>query len=116
VRPDFVAYFNQLAPVPERVLAESDLDWGQDLDRLARRLEEVGANEVHLKYFGSALLEKAGLPTYWDLDARAPVKGWVAISVHYLYLEHAHDGSFDWLKRYTPRERVGKSIDLFYIE
>ena len=116
-RPDYIAYFNQFAGShPERILAESDLDWGQDLDRLARRLREVDAKEVSLKYFGSALLEKAGLPTYWDLDAHKPAKEWVAISVHYFYLEHAKDGSFDWLKRYTPRERVGKSIDLFYIE
>ena len=115
-RPDFLAYFNQFAGTrPERVLAESDLDWGQDLDRLSRRLHDLGAKEVTLKYFGSALLEKAALPTYWDLDPRKPAKGWIAISVHYLYLEHAHDGSFDWLKRYTPRERIGKSIDLFYI-
>jgi hypothetical protein len=115
--PDYMAYFNQFAGgQPERILAESDLDWGQDLDRLSRRLRELEAKEVSLKYFGSALLENAALPTYWDLDARKPVKGWVAISVHYLYLEHAHDGSFDWLKRYTPRKRVGKSIDLFYIE
>lgn len=116
-QPDFIAYFNQLAgSQPERVLAESDLDWGQDLDRLSRRLGELQMKEVSLKYFGSALLEKAALPTYWDLDARQPVKGWVAISVHYRFLENAHDGSFEWLKRYTPRERIGKSIDLFYIE
>jgi hypothetical protein len=114
--PDYLAYFNQFAPVPERILAESDLDWGQDLDRLSRRLRELKVPEVHLKYFGSALLEEAHLPTYWDLDAHNPVRGWVAISVHYRVLEHAHDGSFDWLNRYTPRERIGKSIDLFYID
>ena len=117
IRPDYLAYFNQFAGShPERILAESDLDWGQDLDRLSRRLKKVQAKEVTLKYFGSALLEKAGLPTYWDLDALKPAKGWVAISVHYFYLEHAKDGSFDWLKRYTPRERIGKSIDLFFID
>jgi 4-amino-4-deoxy-L-arabinose transferase-like glycosyltransferase len=115
--PDYVAYFNQVAgSKPERILAESDIDWGQDLDRLSQRLRELNAPEVHIKYFGSALLEKAGLPTYWDLNAQTPDKGWVAISVHYLYLEHAKDGSFDWLKRYSPRERIGKSIDLFFIE
>jgi hypothetical protein len=117
VHPDYIAYFNQFAgSAPERILAESDIDWGQDLDRLARRLREVNAPEVHIKYFGSALMEKAGLPTYWDLNAQTPDKGWVAISIHYRYLEHAHDGSFDWLRRYTPRERIGKSIDLFFIE
>ncbi len=116
-RPDFIAYFNPLVGSrTERVLAESDLDWGQDLHRLALRMQEIGTPEMHLKYFGSALVQNAGLPTAWDLDAHEPVKGWVAISVHHLYLQHAKDGSFDWLKRYTPRERVGKSIDLFFIE
>ena len=115
--PDYLAHFNLFAgSKPEAILAESDLDWGQDLDRLSRRLKELNAPEVHIKYFGSALLEKAGLPTYWDLNAQTPDKGWVAISVHYLYLEHAKDRSFDWLKRHTPRERIGKSIDLFFIE
>ena len=31
---------------PEKILVDSDLDWGQDLKRLAKRLHEVGAQEV----------------------------------------------------------------------
>lgn len=114
--PDYLAHFNELAGAhPERILAESDLDWGQDIGRLSRRLKELNVPAVAIKYFGSAPLESAGLPPYREIDPSNPTTGYIAISVHYLYLEHAKDGSFDWLKRYTPRERIGKSIDLFYI-
>lgn len=114
--PDYLAWFNQLAPHPERVLAESDLDWGQDLERLSRRVRERGIQNLSIAYFGSALMQTSGLPHYEILDPRQPARGWVAISVHHLYLTHAKDGSYGWLKHYTPVERVGKSIDLFYIE
>jgi hypothetical protein len=114
--PDYLAYFNQFAPRPELILAESDLDWGQDLERLSRRLKERKVPEVSIAYFGSALMQTAGLPPYHPLDPRQPTRGYVAISVHHLYLTHAKDGSYDWLKQYTPIERIGKSIDLFFIE
>jgi hypothetical protein len=114
--PDYLAWFNQLAPQPERVLAESDLDWGQDLERLSRRVRDRGIPRLSIAYFGSALMQSSGLPHYEILDPQRPVRGWVAISVHHLYLTHAKDGSYGWLKQYTPVERVGKSIDLFYIE
>ncbi|MFM2124912.1 MAG: hypothetical protein RL328_1363, partial [Acidobacteriota bacterium] len=115
-QPDFLAHFNELAGNrPERYLAESDLDWGQDLDRLARRLRAQQVPSVAIRYFGSAFLETAGLPEYRELDPHTPTTGWIAISAHYLYLEHARDGSYDWLTRYEPRQHVGKSIDLFYI-
>ena len=36
--PDYLPYFNELAgSQPERILVDSDLDWGQDLLRLGRR-------------------------------------------------------------------------------
>jgi len=114
--PDYLAYFNQLAPHPEQILAESDLDWGQDLERLSRRLKERNVNQLTIAYFGSALMQTSGLPTYEFLDPVKPSRGWIAISLHHLYLTHSKDGSYDWLKKYTPVERIGKSIDLFFIE
>ncbi len=45
--PDYLAYTNELAgSAPEKILADSDLDWGQDMKRLAERLRAVGATEV----------------------------------------------------------------------
>ncbi|MEP6963355.1 MAG: hypothetical protein ABI995_14835, partial [Acidobacteriota bacterium] len=79
------------------------------------RLHELKADRVAIACFGSALLEKADLPTYMPIDPQHPITGFVAISLHHRKITHAFDGSYAWLEKYTPRERIGKSIDLFYI-
>jgi len=65
--PHYLAYFNLLVG-PEngyRVLVDSSLDWGQDLDTLQRDLRErTGHEPVYLSYFGSAD------PMFHDLDVR----------------------------------------------
>jgi hypothetical protein len=114
--PDYLAYFNPIVRHPERVLAESDLDWGQDLHRLAARLQSLGVQDVAIRYFGTAPLDRVGLPPYRFLSPTVPTTGFVAISVHDLVMSNAQDGSFEWLKSYTPIELVGKSIYLFHIE
>ncbi len=114
-RPDYLAYFNQFAGArPEEILCESDLDWGQDLHRLSQRLKDLRVEHVSIKYFGTAPLEKAGLPPFSILSPGVPAtRGYVAVSVRYLYLEYAKNGSFGWLKRRTPSEKIGKSIYLY---
>jgi 4-amino-4-deoxy-L-arabinose transferase-like glycosyltransferase len=115
--PDYLAYFNRAAGEhPERILAESDLDWGQDLQRLGSRLKVLGIKEVSLCYFGSAPLEAAGLPVYRAVSPTQKTTGYVAISARYLNLGYARDGSYGWLRNYTPLERVGRSIFLYRID
>jgi dolichyl-phosphate-mannose-protein mannosyltransferase len=114
--PDYMAHFNEFAGShPEKILCESDLDWGQDLDRLRRRLNERGIQEFSIAYFGTARLDQAGLPPYQFLSPTQPTHGYVAVSLHELNIDYRKDGSFGWLKAYTPIERIGKSIDLFYV-
>jgi hypothetical protein len=114
--PDYMAYFNPLASAhPENVLCETDLDWGQDVHRLAERLRALGVTHILMKCFGDAPLELAGLPPYQELSPNVPASGYVAISVCYLKGEHAKEGAYDWLKRYQPLERVGRSIFLYDI-
>ena len=114
--PDYLAHFNEFAGShPETILCESDLDWGQDLHRLSLRLKERGIEEFSIAYFGTALLHKAGLPHYELLSRTEPSRGYIAVSLHRLNIDYKKDGSFAWLKSYTPVERIGKSIDLFYI-
>jgi hypothetical protein len=117
-RSDELAYFNQFAGShPERILAESDLDWGQDLYLLSGRLKELGVDHVSIKYFGTAPLDNADLPPHSTLSADVPTThGYAAISVRYLTLEYAKDGSFDWLKNREPLEIVGKSIYLYNLD
>jgi hypothetical protein len=114
--PDYLASFNLLAGShPERILAESDLDWGQDLYRLSLRLRDLGATRISLAYFGTARVSEFGLPAVQPLSPTVPATGYVAISLHHAIIDHARNGSFDWLRRYQPLERVGKSILLYRI-
>jgi hypothetical protein len=110
--PDHLAYFNLLAPEPERVLVDSDLDWGQDLQRLSRRLAELRVPSVSLAYLGTAQLPLEHLPPYTLLDPDQRATGWVAVTA--LARVHAPD-RFAWLDAYPRRERVGGSIDLYYV-
>jgi hypothetical protein len=114
--PDYLAYFNRLAGAhPEQIVAESDLDWGQDLHRLGKRLKTLGVQNVSIAYFGTARLEDAGLPPYVILDGHDTAAGYIAVSVHYTSIQYALDGSFGWARSLTPIERIGKSIDLYYV-
>ena len=114
--PDYLAHFNEFAGShPEAILCESDLDWGQDLYRLSQRLRDRGIQEFSIAYFGTALLDQAGLPHYGPVSSTVPTRGYVAVSLHELSIEYGKNGSFAWLKSYQPIERIGKSIDLFYI-
>ncbi|HVO13114.1 MAG TPA: glycosyltransferase family 39 protein [Vicinamibacteria bacterium] len=64
--PHHLAYFNEIAGGPAngwRLLVDSNLDWGQDLGRLARWTRENGVAHLKLSYFGSAD------PGYYGLDA-----------------------------------------------
>jgi hypothetical protein len=94
VYPDFLAYFNEAAGGPRegwRVLADSDLDWGQGLKSLAAWLQKRGIDEpIALCYFGTAEPRYYGVryrnmpgglpfaPQAGFETARAP--GWLAIS------------------------------------
>ena len=77
--------------------------------------QQRGVQEISIAYFGTALLHKADLPRYTALSPTDPVSGYVAVSLHQLNIDYKKNGSFAWLKQYTPVERIGKSIDLFYI-
>jgi hypothetical protein len=113
---DQLAYFNPTAGShPENVLCESDLDWGQDLHRLSLRLRELGVQQVSIAYFGTALLEKAGLPPFIPINGSSPVGGYVAVSARLLTMGPQMDGSFAWPLRIQPTERIGRSMYLFRI-
>jgi 4-amino-4-deoxy-L-arabinose transferase-like glycosyltransferase len=110
--PDYFPYFNEMVSDPEHVLVDSDLDWGQDLRRLERRLAQLKVPSVSLAYQGTADLARETLPPYVRLPPRQPATGWVAINA--LAREHEPVG-YAWLNTYRPVERVGKTVDLYFI-
>jgi 4-amino-4-deoxy-L-arabinose transferase-like glycosyltransferase len=114
--PDYLAYFNQWARGREhRYLADSNLDWGQDLDRLARYVRENRLGEVQLSYFGLADPAKFGL-RFRRLHWARPDPGWIAVSVNHIVGIQNDPTPARWLWRLEPRARIGKSIWLFYLE
>jgi 4-amino-4-deoxy-L-arabinose transferase-like glycosyltransferase len=118
--PDHLAYFNFTAGRdPSRVLLDSNLDWGQDLLRLEKACAKRGITELHLAYFGSADLRHHKLPPLTRLQPFTPASDWVAISEMHLKDLGARNrprGAYDWLLRYQPVERVGKSILLYRVQ
>jgi hypothetical protein len=109
--PDYLPWFNELAgSEPEKILADSDLDWGQDLKRLAHRLQEVGATDVTFDRYTVVDLAALGFPRVHRMDANAPSPGWNALGVG-VWKESR---LFLWPDRIPPTERVGKSILLWY--
>jgi hypothetical protein len=119
--PDYLAYFNELGgSEPEKILVDSDLDWGQDLKRLARRLHEAGAREVAFLPLTLGDIEhEMGLPAIQGMDVQRPSPGWNAVGVTCwkelrLGLGDKHPEAALWPDRIEPTERVGKSVLLYY--
>ena len=116
--PNYLAYFNELAGnKPEQFLVDSNLDWGQDLKRLADILHDREINEITIKYFGSADLSRHGLPTIRKLVPYEFTTGWIAISITNLktgnyFSPYDH---YSWLEQFEPIESVGKSMKLYHI-
>ncbi len=116
--PDFLPYFNELASgPPERYVVDSDLDWGQDLKRLADTLRARNIPSVALAYNGSADPHALGIE-YRILHPFMPDTGWIAISVFTQklgYWNQPTSDDFAWLERYRPVARAGRSMLLYRI-
>ena len=109
--PDFLAYFNEAAsPRASYYLVDSDLDWGQDVKRLSRKLEELHVQQVSLDLMTTRNLDEAHLPPFRRLEPGDRPTGWVAISEFRLKTR----GGYEWLDAY-PYTLVGRSIRLYYI-
>jgi len=115
--PDYLAHFNELAGrEPDRVLLDSNLDWGQDLLRLSDELRARRVGSVALAYFGNAELSLHGLPPIRPIPPDRPTTGWVAISEMCLKDVAGGGRAYGWLKDRVPIARVGRSIRLYYFE
>jgi hypothetical protein len=112
--PDYLTYFNQLAAgEKQRIVTGSDLDWGQDLKRLAAVLKQRHVDRVSLAVHTSADLRRHDdLPTIETLYPGEPATGWIAISEQ---MRAFYCAGYRWLDAYRPVARVGDSIRLYYV-
>jgi hypothetical protein len=145
IHPHYLAYFNEFIGGPQngyKYLADSNIDWGQDLKGLKHYMEDNQINKIKLAYFGSADVNYYGidydyLPSvgltpkkpgqYWWYEMNAdyksriePRKGTIAISATLLaspsWMTKKFRNTYDWLREYEPVDNVGYSILIYKIE
>ncbi|MGC9468643.1 MAG: hypothetical protein ACP5HS_08630 [Anaerolineae bacterium] len=136
IAPHFLAYFNPVGGGPEqgwRVVADSNIDWGQDLKYLREYLDDGALDEpVRLSWFGSSYPERYGIdyeplpgvPHHFNLwfesptfNEAQPEPGLYAISVSNLvelYLTDKH--FFEYFREREPDARIGYSIYVYRVE
>ncbi len=132
VYPYFLTYFNELAGGPEngyKFVVDSNLDWGQDLKRLTKWIQENKIDKIYLDYFGG------GNPEYYLKEKYAPWKGvnnpsnlpdgsYLAVSVSQMQGGRAekvkdfnqNSSFYKWLNHYTPVAEIGHSIFVYRID
>jgi hypothetical protein len=122
VAPRYLQYFNLLAGGPtggHRYLVDSNIDWGQDLIRLADYMDEHNVEQVHLAYFGRVHPAIYGV-RFVPLEGPGH-KGVAAISPtllmgrpYYWYrngrVERLPPGAYTWLQTHEPVARAGAML------
>jgi hypothetical protein len=119
IHPDYLAYFNELAGShPERIVVGPDLDWGQDLSRLAETLETRKINVVSAACVGLPEFKVPEPLQVRPLVPFQPTTGWIAISMTRLERGDTNPPyyGYAWLHRCKPAARVGRSILLYHVD
>jgi hypothetical protein len=116
--PDYLPWFNAFAGThPENILNDSNLDWGQDVLRLARTARTLHIQHLTTSLAATADLDRIALPPHTTLEAMSEVHGYLAISEMMLAQGNAYSPAVrEWLTRLLgdkPYRRVGKSIRLY---
>jgi hypothetical protein len=120
-RGGYLPYFNVIAGGPHdghRWLADSNIDWGQDLPRLADWMKQHHVDRIQLGYFGADAAERYGisredLPTWGasrpQYPAVQPFHGTIAVSPNYVvgFLFPPDDDPYKVLRGRTPDDRAG---------
>ncbi|MCC7422509.1 MAG: glycosyltransferase family 39 protein [Planctomycetaceae bacterium] len=127
--PHHIAYFNELAGGPEAGfvhLIDSNIDWGQDLDRLKEYVDANRAGPIGLAYFGSIRPGTIGL-RYRLPPSGHPEPGTYAVSISLVMGRpdalvdqdgHVHTAGLDeygYFRPFAPVARIGYSIEVYRI-
>ena len=119
IAPHDLSYFNAWAGGPARgytKLADSNVDWGQDLPALRIELSRLGAKHPLLAYFGTAPQEAYGVyADPWDARVQAPFErwDWLAISATNVDGVYLTADPFTDFRQLAPDGRAGYSILLY---
>ena len=102
--PDYLAYTNEIAGAhPERYVADSDLDWGQDMKRLGEFLRSRGNDRVAFDRFERYYPMPVEVVS---ADPRGLSPGWNAASITMWKVF----GDPPWADAAPPPTRIGRGI------
>jgi hypothetical protein len=118
---DHLSYFNSFAGGPasgDRYLADSNLDWGQDLPRLAEMQKLRGETPIILAYFGENVdpASYGVVATPWDAPTLDPDATAVAISVSLLRGIEVGPEAFSAFRNLAPDANAGYSIRIYSLK
>jgi hypothetical protein len=128
--PYYLTYFNELVGGAKNgyiYVTDSNLDWGQDLKRLVKWVDEHNIQKIKVDYFGGATVSYYLKDKYEEWHAEydpAKAKGsWLAISATFLQQNRAiptkgfpfQTNKYLWLEAYKPVTVIGNSIFVYYI-
>lgn len=115
--PDYIPWMNAFAGrQPERVLLDSNYDWGQDIWRLIRVCRKRGITSLGYSVFTNIRPSTVGITSGYPLDENIPGKGWIVLSEQNLQMARAKNPqAFDWLTRAHRFERIGKTLRLYHV-
>lgn len=133
IYPHFLAFFNAVGGGPEegwRILADSNIDWGQDLKGLKAWMVQEDVDRVRLSWFGSARPEAydidydllPGVPygfPLWDdppFNRQQPEPGVYAISVtNLLGVVFPDHDLYAWFRELKPDAKIGYSLFVYKV-
>ncbi|MFZ5559479.1 MAG: ArnT family glycosyltransferase [Patescibacteria group bacterium] len=128
--PYYLTHFNELIGGVKNgyiYVTDSNLDWGQDLKRLTKWVNEQGIKKIKVDYFGGATVEYylGNKYEHWwaERNPQEAKDSWLAISATFLQQNRAiptkgFDKKTDyylWLYEYEPITVIGNSIFVYYI-
>ena len=132
IYPHFLAYFNELAGGPNQgyiYTVNSNLDWGQDLKRLTKWVEDEKIDKIYVDYFGGGdaqyYLKEKYAPWWGTRDpVEFPKGNYLAVSATFLQGGRGTPapgfdqpyGYYRWLDQYQPIAKIGYSIFIYYID
>ncbi len=110
--PDYLAYFNEFGGKdPSRYIVIGDLDWGQDLTRLALYFREHPVQHVSIGYAGYYDPQSLGLPDSDHLLCGQTPSGWVAMERRRAMV---YPECYTWFTQQQPVATVGKTMLVYH--
>lgn len=132
VYPSFLAYFNELVGGPTngyKYVTDSNLDWGQDMKRLANWVNENNIDKIYVDFFGGSMpgyyLGDKYLPWWGQRSPQnlSATGGYLAVSATFLQGGRGQaikgfketTGYYRWLDAFEPVTVIGHSIFVYYL-